>query len=126
MKFIGILWNISKNIIALAILLGALSVTSTPFEQVAVGGLGLIYASVVMSYLSLVKSQIEGRLTHKEQFQRALKTIDPKADLSGEQELLAEEQQALYASSTNYLINVLGSAALWCFALVAVILAVLK
>ncbi len=126
-KQMGILlyiWTIFKNLVALAIFFGMLSVASTSFETVAVSGLALIYATIITYSTIIVRAQFASAFTSTNQFIFLAKLHnDPsKAEEITDLEAVTKEDWSNFQKKNPiYYINMIFIFFIWLVSVVSIV-----
>ena len=123
MKAISIIWTILKNLIALAIYGGMLSVTNSSFEKVTIAGLGLIYITTIYYGTQIFRAQLNNSFQRTQQFHRLYRNQAESEDIEEESELLQQEIDEIVGKNIHYYINMGFNSLIWFISVWAILTA---
>lgn len=105
MRYVGYAWRVLIGLIELAVVWALVNATHTKFEEIVVGGLIVIYASVLGSFKLLGRAQLE-LATKQWEYLIALGKLlnDPNADSYSE--VIKEQAERTSESAAAFWINV--------------------
>jgi hypothetical protein len=112
MRFLGYIWAVISNLIALLIILAAISVTNTKVEVVIVAGLVLLHVNLGAYMTNQARAQAEMAQGQTGLLVRILKaTHDPGAAM--EERGLREALEAYQRMNVRFYINLTFSGLTW-------------
>lgn len=124
MRILNYIWTIFKNLVALAIFFGMLSVCSTPFQTIMVSGLALIYTAIITYSTVIVRNQISSLFTSTNQFIFLAKlhdSSDKTEEIANLEDETKEQWEDFEKKTSIYYINMFFIFIIWLIAVIAII-----
>lgn len=131
MGFIGIAFTAVSAVIHLAVYIGMLGVANTPFQEVAIGGLGIIYSIMAFNSMNDVKARLGLMIYMSGKAAQAIHIIERATEVDLSQELGYQESEAqeltekLDIRGAVYYINIAMISLIWLASVLVILFAIL-